>query len=171
MLLQDLLNELEWNYSIQKQDDQYYVELEHWSPLGEDVIDVIWFDEKTVDSFLNGLEEYKENIRDRYMEDAELFIAEKPRGTEGFSAKELIEDAEDKIKEFEEYYSKALQIVKGQKFDTYTVTAFPYATQYGTISVPIDCVDVDKYVKENWDSIKFDDPELDYSGTYFECSL
>ena len=171
MLLEDLLNELQWGSNIQKQDNQYYVELEHWSPLGEDVIDVIWFKEKTVESFLEALEEYKENIQERYMEDAELYIAERPRGTEEFSAKELIEDAEDKIKEFEEYYSKALQIVKGQKFDTYTITAHPYATQYGSILVPCDCKDVAKYIVDNWESIKFGEPELDYFGTDFESDF
>ena len=52
------------------------------------------------------------------------------------------------------------------------VTAFPYATQYGTIDIPDelmgDASDEREYVRNHWNDIEFEEPELDYSGTDFE---
>ncbi len=45
------------------------------------------------------------------------------------------------------------------------VTAYPFATQYGTIDVPDDVEDVREYIDENFDEIKFGEPDLDYCGT------
>lgn len=50
------------------------------------------------------------------------------------------------------------------------VTAYPYAVQYGEIEVPNDVTDVKKYIIENWGSIEFDEPNLDYKGTDFDCN-
>ena len=52
----------------------------------------------------------------------------------------------------------------------YRVTAYPYATQTGIISVPASVGDDDiyDYITEYWNKIKFDEPELDYAGTDFE---
>lgn len=102
-----------WGCSkVQKQDGRFYVELEHWSPLGEDVIDCIWFEEKTIESYLKALKEYQENIRQRYEEDAELYISERPRGTEHFSAKELVYDIDHKVEEFNDYVEQAEKLYK-----------------------------------------------------------
>lgn len=54
---------------------------------------------------------------------------------------------------------------------TIIVTAYPYAAQYGTISVPKDIVSEDEikeYVSEHWSDIQFGEPELDYVGTDFD---
>lgn len=52
----------------------------------------------------------------------------------------------------------------------YTVTAYPYAIQYGTILVPDDVApeDTATYIENNWNEIRFRKPELDYEGTDFE---
>ena len=51
------------------------------------------------------------------------------------------------------------------------VTAYPYATQSGTINVP-DSLPTEKeiqdYVREHWDDIEFSEPDLDYCGTDFD---
>ena len=46
-----------------------------------------------------------------------------------------------------------------------TVTAHPYATQYGTIQVPFDVTDVKQYVQNHFNEVQFASPELDYAGT------
>lgn len=52
---------------------------------------------------------------------------------------------------------------------TINVAMYPYAVQYGTIEVPngIDESEIEEYVMEHFDEIKFDKPELDYGGTDF----
>ena len=52
----------------------------------------------------------------------------------------------------------------------YHITAYPYATQTGIISVPagVGDDDINDYIIEHWNEIKFDEPELDYAGTDFE---
>lgn len=52
----------------------------------------------------------------------------------------------------------------------YSIVAYPYAKQYGTIEIP-DSVpeeEVDSYIETYWEKIKFEEPELDYAGTDFE---
>lgn len=51
---------------------------------------------------------------------------------------------------------------------TYLVIAYPYATQSGTITVPDNTNDVNEYIKDHWDDIEFDEPDLDYCGTDFD---
>lgn len=48
--------------------------------------------------------------------------------------------------------------------NTIHITAFPYATQHGTLKVPgnITQAEVDEYIADHWDEIEFDEPELDY---------
>ena len=48
-----------------------------------------------------------------------------------------------------------------------TITAYPYAVQYGVLIGAPDDVDED-YIREHWNSIKWGKPELDYFGTDFE---
>lgn len=50
----------------------------------------------------------------------------------------------------------------------YYVMAHPYAVSSGAIDVPDDCADVERYIGEHFDEIKFGEPDLDYDGTYFE---
>ena len=52
----------------------------------------------------------------------------------------------------------------------YRITAYPYATQTGTIGVPANLGDddINEYIIEHWNDINFDEPELDYAGTDFD---
>ena len=171
MDLKELLSKLDWDFNIQKQDNLYYVELEHFSPLGEDVIDVIWLADLSADSFIDGLEKYKTYIEERYEEDAELYIRERPNGTENFSARQLIQDVQDKTEQFEDYYLSAKRLVENDNHTTCTVTAYPCAIQNGKITVPTKCKNIRQYIEDNWDSIIFDEPELNYEGTDFDYQL
>ena len=110
MKLEEFVEQLEWKCFIVKQDGRYYAELEHYSPLGEDVIDVIWFDEQTVESFIEGLEECRNNTDEKYQEDAELYIKERPRGTENFSIRELIDDADAKVEQFNDFVDETKKL-------------------------------------------------------------
>ena len=47
----------------------------------------------------------------------------------------------------------------------YDFTATPYATQHGTITVPDDVVVTEDYIRDHWNEVKLDEPELDYRGT------
>ena len=53
---------------------------------------------------------------------------------------------------------------------TLTITAFPYATQYGTLEIPDDLPEnrFRDYVNEHFGEIKFGAPDLDYAGTELE---
>ena len=112
MELKEFTNKLDWHCTISQthQHDMYYAELEHSSPLGEDVIDCFYFTGYSVDSFMMALEDYFENAKERYDDDAELYIRERPRGTEHFTARELVDDADDKYAELEDYVSKAREL-------------------------------------------------------------
>lgn len=52
----------------------------------------------------------------------------------------------------------------------YSVVAYPYARQYGTIEVPDNVPEakVDDYIKENWEKIQFNEPDLDYFCVDFD---
>lgn len=52
----------------------------------------------------------------------------------------------------------------------YIVRAYPFALQYGTIEIPDDVPEgeLNEYIETHWENIKFDEPELDYTGTDFE---
>ena len=52
--------------------------------------------------------------------------------------------------------------------DEYTVTAYPYAVQYGSISVPKGTENVQQYISDHWKEVKFKNPDLDYAGTDFD---
>ena len=77
---------------LYQQDGRYYIETEYCSNLGEDVVGVIWFDEKNEESLISALNKSLEDIYDRYDEDLELYIRERPRGTEHFTIRQLVED-------------------------------------------------------------------------------
>jgi hypothetical protein len=51
------------------------------------------------------------------------------------------------------------------------VTAHPYATQYGTIHVPDDTINPEKYIREHWDDIIFKAPDITYYGTDFDYEV
>lgn len=55
----------------------------------------------------------------------------------------------------------------------YEVVAYPYAVQYGTVNVPdtVKPEDVDDYITEHWNDIKFGEANLDYAGTDFEATF
>ena len=55
---------------------------------------------------------------------------------------------------------------------TKTITAQPFATQYGTIEVPDELSEeeVREYVNDHFNDIEFDEPDLDYAGTDIEIS-
>lgn len=56
---------------------------------------------------------------------------------------------------------------------TINVTAYPYAIQHGTIEVPngIDESEIEEYVMEHFDEIKFNNAELDYCGTDIDYTI
>ncbi len=53
------------------------------------------------------------------------------------------------------------------------ITASPYATQEGTLTIPdnLSEEEANKYVKDHWNDIQFNEPDLDYAGTDFELSV
>lgn len=51
------------------------------------------------------------------------------------------------------------------------ITAYPYASQTGTLNVPDDCENVEEYISEHWNSIDFNSPDLDYKGTDFDFEI
>lgn len=100
---------------LYQQDDRHYIETEYCSNLGEDVVGTVWFDEKSAESLIEALNKTLEDIYDRYDEDLELYIKERPRGTKLFSLRQLVEDAIWKVnfwqkfvQDVTEWYRKAI---------------------------------------------------------------
>lgn len=50
------------------------------------------------------------------------------------------------------------------------ITAYPYATQSGTLKVPEGLNEEQKreYISDHWNEISFSEPDLDYCGTEFD---
>ena len=106
---------LDWNYVICKEpettcnkwrcEERNYVELEKYSPAGEDFSMVIDFDiEDPVDSFLEDLEEYaKEFDIDEHVE---IWIPERGKGGCPSSISELVKDAKEIKDMIAELYKK-----------------------------------------------------------------
>ena len=58
-----------------------------------------------------------------------------------------------------------------QKMKEYTIKVEPYAVQYGSLNIPEELVtdeEINNYIDEHFDDIKFGEPELDYLGIDFE---
>ena len=94
------------SYNIGKQDEQYYIEYEFYSDLGEDVVETIWFD-GTNEDFI--IEFSKNAYAFDPSEHAEMYIP--IRGSDGVpnvSVRDLLEDA-DGIKETLINIAKELQ--------------------------------------------------------------
>lgn len=95
MLSQRTIDILEKNeihvFDREEQHEQFYREIEFWSPEGEDVIECIWYDgtdEGFIEAFRNNAEDFDPD------EHAEMWIDS--RGTNGVpcSIRALIEDAD-----------------------------------------------------------------------------
>ena len=94
---------LNWNYTICQEpegthngwhcDERNYVELEKYSPAGEDFSMIIDFDmDDPIKSFLDDLREYSENFN--IDEHVEMWLPSRGKGGCPGSISELVEDAE-----------------------------------------------------------------------------
>lgn len=113
-LLLEKAEELDWSYTIYQEpegtyngwhyNERNYVELEKYSPAGEDFSMIIDFDmADPVDSFLDKLKEYSEDFD--VDEHVEMWLPSRGKGGCPGSISELVEDAEsikDMIVELEE---------------------------------------------------------------------
>lgn len=112
--------ELDWNYTIWNEsesnygryhyDERNYVELENYSPEGEDFSMIIDFDkEDVIDSFLKNLKKYESDFDPE--EHAEMLIEN--RGNYGVpnSIRDLLDDAEAIKKMIFELWDKLSDIV------------------------------------------------------------
>ena len=97
-------------------DSEHYVEMEYYSNLGEDVLICFYFDSPTVDDFLKELNNINEQYKERCEEDLELYVAERPSGSENFSVRELLNDADWKAKFFNNFVKDLNKVVKNKDF-------------------------------------------------------
>lgn len=92
----DKAEELGWSYTVyeeQGQNNRMYVELENYSPAGEDFIMTVGFDiENQVATFIDDLRSYYENFDPD--EHAEMWIPSMGKGGCPSSIRRLIEDAD-----------------------------------------------------------------------------
>lgn len=99
--LLDNVNELDWSYIIYQEskrtydgchcNERNYVELEKYSPAGEDFSMIIDFDDNPIDSFMKNLKEYVNDFD--IDEHVEMWIPERGKGGCPRSISELLEDA------------------------------------------------------------------------------
>lgn len=88
----DVLENNGWKLcSVEKQDGEYWAEIENWSPAGEDLVETIWFD-GTSKGFCRAVAEYAADFDPD--EHAELYV--NMRGERGVpnSIRALINDAD-----------------------------------------------------------------------------
>lgn len=88
---------------VEKQGDDFYVEINQSTPCGEDWWETIWFD-GTNRGFING-------VRDRYNnfdvdEEAEIWIESRGKNGVPNSIKDLVEDAEWKERTLGELFDQ-----------------------------------------------------------------
>ena len=103
----EVLEGKDWNiYDITEQDGRYYVEIENYSPEGENLIETVWFD-GTDSGFIEGVRELADDFDPD--EHAEMWIEARGR-VRGVpdSIRTLIDDAET-IKEMLEELADALE--------------------------------------------------------------
>ncbi len=110
--LLDNANELDWSYVIYQEpkktydgcycNERNYVELEKYSPAGEDFSMIIDFDDNPIDSFMENLKEYANDFD--IDEHVEMWIPERGKGGCPRSISELLEDAEAIIDMIVELY-------------------------------------------------------------------
>lgn len=88
---------------------EFYVEVEFWSDLGEDIVETIWFSELTEESFIEGLEKCA-NFFD-VDEHAELWVHSRGKnGCSDCSIIELVEDAQMVKKKLE----RLVRVMRGE---------------------------------------------------------
>ncbi len=82
----------DWSLSeVYEQDGKYYVEIENYSPAGENIIETVWFD-GTSKGFVQGLEELAESFDAD--EHAELWVDKRGKNGVPETIRELIDDAD-----------------------------------------------------------------------------
>jgi len=83
------------------QNNEWYAEIEYYSPLGEDVVECVFFD-GTAKSFIDDLVSLNEHYRERCEEDAKLNI-------NTHTLRDLVDDADKKIKMFNEFTTSVVK--------------------------------------------------------------
>lgn len=105
---------LDWSYNLYKEDDNCTcVELEKYSPLGEDFSMTIYFDkEDLVNTFMDGLKEYYLNFDPE--DHAAMWIENRGKNGTPDSIKDLLNDAED----IKEMIDELIQCLEGDDKET-----------------------------------------------------
>lgn len=96
MISKDTIQSLigDWNLisGPEAQGDQFYCEIENWSPLGEDLVETVWFD-GSLDNFVYGLFELYNNFDPD--EHAALYVNSRGKNGVPESVIDLAKDALD----------------------------------------------------------------------------
>lgn len=104
----DKAEELDWSYTVYEelwQNTRTYVEMEKYSPAGEDFIMTIDFkEEDQAESFLKDLSDYAENFD--IDEHVDMWMPSRGKGGCPSTARELVEDAEAIAEMIKELYEE-----------------------------------------------------------------
>ena len=93
------------------EDTQPYIECEFSSQLGEDCIVTICLENESVGSFFEALDNHCRDYAGICEEELEFYIRERPRGTENFSVRELVDDADWKVDFWKTFVSELKHLV------------------------------------------------------------
>ena len=109
--LLEKVEELDWNYTLWKEEDgRTYAEMEKYSPLGEDFLMVIDFNEENpVDTFMSDLKNYYLEFDPD--EHAEMWIENRGKNGTPDSIRDLLDDAKD----IEEMVGELIQYLEGDE--------------------------------------------------------
>ena len=165
--IENVLEELNVKYSIK--DSEALIEF--WTDTsGQDIPTEFDYDgsiENFVEEFARCVENYDVD------EEVELFVG--MRGQQGVpdTVRELIDDCQEAKDTLMLIAERLKEALSGEKYRTIGVTAYPYAVQYGKIRVPEDVAlgseeEIKNYIRDNFNDIVFESPELDYAGTDFD---
>lgn len=115
----DKAEELDWFYTVYEEADQNgrtYVEMEKYSPAGEDFLMIIDFNaEDQAEAFLKDLWDYANNFDiDGHVE---MWLSERGKGGCPATARELVEDAEAIVEMIKELYGQMDSILHSEFYE------------------------------------------------------
>lgn len=119
----DKVEELNWSYTVYEESNQNsrtYVEMEKYSPAGEDFLMIVDFDaEDQAESFLKDLWDYADNFD--IDDHVEMWLPERSKGGCPSTARELVEDAEAIVEMVKELYGQLDSVLHPELSDEQSV--------------------------------------------------
>lgn len=109
----EILENKDWKvYDVTEQDGKYYVEIENYSPAGENIVETVWFD-GTTEGFIDGMEKVAASFD--VGEHVEMWVDKRGKNGVPGTVRELLDDAEEIKALLNDTYSDLLPVFEKYK--------------------------------------------------------